>query len=220
MEFVSYLVALAILTTPIMLWAWWWKLDLGFRAPAFRAAEPWILLYILWATALWTISIFVPFEGDPEWLARMDEIPLVKDLVMSVVLAPLVEELLFRGAMFAALLRRWGIWPAALVPSLIWGLVHVQYAWWIVGWIAGSGILLAMVRWKSGSLYPPILLHAAWNLLVTLHNQRVFTGAALKRDRLPNVRNGSEADARVTGSSRWRLPGFRGFEPSFRMPAP
>ena len=178
MEFVSYLVVLAILTTPILLWARWSKLDLGLRAPAFRAAEPWVLLYILWGTAEWAISIFVPFEGDPEWLARMEQVSLVEDLILAVALAPVVEELLFRGAMFATLLRRWGIWSAALVPSLIWGLLHVQYEWWTVGSIAGSGILLAMVRWKSGSLYLPIALHAAWNLLVTLHNQGVFTGAA------------------------------------------
>ena len=177
MEFVSYLVTLAILATPILLWARWSKLDLGFRVPAFRAAEPWVLLYILWTTAEWAISIFVPFEGDPEWLDRMEQISLVEALVLSVVLAPVVEELLFRGAMFAALLRRWGIRSAVLVPSLIWGLTHVQYEWWAVGLITGSGILLAMVRWRGASLYLPIILHAAWNLLATLHNHGAFTGA-------------------------------------------
>jgi len=177
-EFVSDLITLAIVTTPIMLWARWSKLDLGFRAPDLKAAEPWVLLYILWITAERAISIFLPFEADPEWLARMEQISLVESLFESVVLAPMVEELLFRGAMFAALLRRWGIWSAALVPSLIWGLLHVQYEWWVVGLIAGSGILLAMVRWKSGSLYLPIVFHAASNLLATLNNHGVFTGAA------------------------------------------
>ena len=80
--------------------------------------------------------------------------------------------------MFAALLRRWGIWAAAIVPSLIWGLLHVQYEWWVVASIAGSGVLLAMVRWKSQSLYLPVGLHAAWNLLVTLNNRGLLGSVA------------------------------------------
>jgi membrane protease YdiL (CAAX protease family) len=177
-EFIFYLIALVIITAPTMFWARWSKLDLGFRAPAFRTAEPWVLLYMLWGTAEWAVGLFMPFEGDSEWLARMEQNSLVENLVLSVVVTPVVEELLFRGAMFAALLRRWGIWPAALVPSLIWGLIHVQYEWWVVVSIAGSGILLAMVRWRSGSLYLPIVLHAAWNLLVTFYNEWMFAGAA------------------------------------------
>lgn len=70
--------------------------------------------------------------------------------------------------MFAALLRRWGIWTAAVIPSLLWGLLHIEYEWWTMASFAGSGVLLAMIRWKSGSLYLPIALHAGWNLLATL----------------------------------------------------
>lgn len=178
MDLAFHLYGLGIFTAIILLWAAWSELDLGFRAPAFRAAEPWVLLYILWGTAEWAISIFVPFDGNLEWLAQKEQISLLNSLVLFAVIAPVTEELVFRGAMFAGVLRRWGIWPAILIPSLIWGLTHVQYEWWAVGSIAGSGILLAMVRWKSGSIYLPILLHAAWNLLATLHNHGVFTGSA------------------------------------------
>ena len=101
----------------------------------------------------------------------MEQFSLLDELIVVVVLAPVCEELLFRGAMFSALLRRWGIRTAAIVPSLIWAIIHIQYEWWFVASIAGSGVLLALVRWKGGSIYLPIALHAAYNLLVTLYNR-------------------------------------------------
>lgn len=169
-----YLADFAILTAIALLWARWAKLDLGCSAPALKHAEPWVLLFILWCTAEWAISIFLPVYADPDWQAAMEQLSLGEELIVTVLLAPVAEELVFRGAMFAALLRRWGIWTALLVPSLIWGLIHVQYEWWLAGSIAGSGVLLAMVRWKGGSLYLPIGLHMAWNLLVTLRNHNLL----------------------------------------------
>ena len=127
-----------------------------------------MLLFILWSTAEWAITIFLPAEVDADWNAEIQQLSLAENLIVAVLLGPVAEELFFRGAMFAALLRRWGIGTAVIVPSLLWAIVHVQYGWWDVALLAGSGILLAMVRWKGGSLYLPVGLHAAWNLLVTL----------------------------------------------------
>jgi membrane protease YdiL (CAAX protease family) len=177
-EFVAHLADFAFLTTVALLWARWSKLDLGLSAPAMNRAEPWVLLFILWSTAEWAITVFVPIEADPDWLTWMEQLSLGEELIILVLLAPVSEELFFRGAMFAALLRRWGIWTAALMPSLTWGLSHVQYEWWTVASITGSGVLLAMVRWKSGSLYLPMGLHATWNLLVTLNNSGLFGSVA------------------------------------------
>ena len=173
-DFVTALVIFAIFTTVALLWARLSKLDLGLTAPAWRRAEPWILLYVLWGIAEWAIAIFVPTGETPDLPTRMDQLSLAEDLIVSVLLLPVSEELLFRGAMFAAFLRRWGIWAAALVPSLIWGLLHSQYEWWVMASVAGSGILLAMVRWKGGSLYLPIGLHATGNLLATLNIHGLF----------------------------------------------
>ncbi len=167
----SHLLAFAIITAITLLWARWAKLDLGFRRPDYRAAEPWALMFILWLTAEWAITLFLPFEPDPEALAGRQPFSLGEELVAFGLLAPLCEELLFRGAMFSALLRRWGIATAVIVPSLLWGLIHAHAAWWFALSVAGSGALLAMVRWKGGSIYPPMALHAAFNLLVTLYNR-------------------------------------------------
>ena len=48
----------------------------------------------------------------------------VAAVLMIVVLAPVAEELFFRGFLFAGLRTRWSLWPAAITSGLIFGLVH------------------------------------------------------------------------------------------------
>lgn len=163
MDTTTALVESAILVAAVLLWAKWSKLDLGLRRPALRGSWPWIAAYLIWAGAGWGIELLVLPNVDPEWLEWLESLSPLEDLVIVVVLTPIVEELMFRGAMFAALIRRWGIWPAAIVPSILWALIHVQYETWFVAWLACQGVLLAIARWKSGSLYVPMALHAAYN---------------------------------------------------------
>jgi membrane protease YdiL (CAAX protease family) len=167
--FTAWLAEDLVLTAIVLWWAKRATLDLGLRAPALRGIWLWLALYILWYAAEWAIFALYPPEDDPEWLDRLQRLPLPAELVLTVVTGPLFEELLFRGAMFSALLRRWGIRAAALVPSLLWGLIHIGYEPWFIASIAGSGVVLAVIRWRSGSLYLPLCLHAAGNLIVTLH---------------------------------------------------
>jgi len=173
---VAWLAGDLILTAIVLLWAKWSKLDLGLRTPAFRGLWPWIALYAAWYAAECAIfAAFPPGEG-PEWLDRLQQLPLLEELVLMVVVGPVFEELLFRGAMLSALLRGWGIWVAAAVPSILWGLIHIGYEPWFVASITGSGVILAIIRWKSGSLYVPLCLHAAGNLFVTLDPYTWFAG--------------------------------------------
>jgi hypothetical protein len=79
------------------------------------------------------------------------------------VLAPLAEELFFRGYFFGAL-RRLGLWPAALLTGLAFGVVHVAGS--PVAFIlplALLGTLLCLLRERTGSLYPGIALHCINN---------------------------------------------------------
>lgn len=154
----------AILGAGVLVWAAWSKLDLGLRAPVLSGVWPWIALYVAWIGVEGVIVAAHPVETDPEWLRVLDHLSFAEELAIAVVLSPIFEELLFRGAMFAALMRRWGIWVATIVPSLLWGLLHVQYEFWFACSIAGSGFILAMIRWKSDSLYVPLVLHAGYNL--------------------------------------------------------
>jgi membrane protease YdiL (CAAX protease family) len=169
MNFTAELVLLAISAAATLLWARWSKLDLALRRPVLAGAWPWAALFVLWcAVETFVVAAIRPVEVDAEWLEEIEQLSGADYFLLTVVLDPLWEELFFRGAMFSALIRRWGIWVAALVPSLLWGLAHAQYEWWYMASIAGSGVVLAIVRWKSGSIWLPVGLHAAFNLSLYL----------------------------------------------------
>ena len=89
-------------------------------------------------------------------------------LVAVGLLAPLLEEVLFRGLLYSALRKRWRFGPAALVVTALFAALHAMqfqgYLPALVG-IAALGALLAWLRERTGSLWPPVLVHAGFNLL-------------------------------------------------------
>lgn len=81
----------------------------------------------------------------------------------AVVVAPVIEELLFRGVLFAGLAKRWPVWLAAVVSSLAFAVLHGQVNVGIYTFILG--FLLSWLYVRSGSLYPGILVHFINNLV-------------------------------------------------------
>ena len=77
------------------------------------------------------------------------------------------EEMLFRGYLQTALTRLIGFWPAALILSIAFGLVHLTN-WETVPLsiiaAAAIGMILALCLRLSGSLWWGIGYHLAWNL--------------------------------------------------------
>jgi membrane protease YdiL (CAAX protease family) len=85
---------------------------------------------------------------------------------LTCVVAPICEELLFRGFMFTAL-RNWrGTWPAATITGLVFGGVHVGSAPALdLIPLAGLGFGLCLLYRYTGSLYPCIVAHSLNNSL-------------------------------------------------------
>ncbi len=94
-------------------------------------------------------------------------------IVLITVLAPLAEEILFRGYIFGSLRNLRGIWPAAIMTGVLFGAVHAGSA--PVGFLVPLGVFgfgLCLLREFGGSLYPCIALHALNNSIAlgsTLH---------------------------------------------------
>jgi membrane protease YdiL (CAAX protease family) len=87
----------------------------------------------------------------------------------AIVIAPAGEEAMFRGFLF----RGWArsprsVWPAIVVISILWAMLHIQYDWTGVLQIFIVGLFLGWMRWRSGSLLLTFLLHALFNLEGTL----------------------------------------------------
>ena len=151
-----------------------WLLTLGLdrrRFLAFRRPTSWwratgIAALVL--VAVLAVGAAVAPFGDPEqeqglipesWDA--DKIPQFAAFAAIVtVVAPIVEELMFRGVGYG-LLERFGRGTAVIVVGLAFALTHGLVAGFPV--IATFGIGLAYLRSRAGSIYPCILLHASFN---------------------------------------------------------
>ena len=107
-------------------------------------------------------------EDAMDWLKLMK--PAWLTMILLVVLAPLSEELLFRGFAYAGLApSRIGPVGAILLTSAVWAVIHVQYAWPLIAQIFIFGVVFGIVRWRSGSLWPPIIAHGIVNLFAGLN---------------------------------------------------
>jgi membrane protease YdiL (CAAX protease family) len=80
-------------------------------------------------------------------------------VLLIVVVAPLSEELFFRGFFFAGLRSGWGLWPSALLSGAVFGLVHAPTGPTAAIPLAGLGVGLAWLYNRTGSLWPGVLAH-------------------------------------------------------------
>lgn len=96
---------------------------------------------------------------------------LVVGAVVVIAVAPLCEELFFRGVLFRVLRQRIPLWPAAIVDGILFGFVHGSLV--IVPVLAVLGIMFCYVYERTGSLFPTIALHSLNNTIAygaTTHN--------------------------------------------------
>ena len=88
--------------------------------------------------------------------------------LMAFFLFAAIEELINRGYLFQAFCEGAGVWVAAIVTSLIFSLVHIiNPAFSVLGgvFLFVHGLLYAVAYLKTRSLWTPIGLHMAWNLV-------------------------------------------------------
>jgi CAAX protease family protein len=82
---------------------------------------------------------------------------------LATIAAPFMEEFVFRGFLFNALLRYTPVWFAAFVSGVLFGLSHGSSSAFLP--LAASGIVLAYVYQRSGSLTAAMISHALFNLI-------------------------------------------------------
>ena len=143
----------------------------GLRRVAFGPAVGWTVLAFV---MFWILTaIYVSLVGQP------DQQELTRDLreeeslsaligygVLLAFVAPLAEELFFRGFVFGVLREKIGAAWAALATGVVFGLVHVAGSpIETVGVLIILGVLLCVVYQKTGSLLPCIALHAMNNAI-------------------------------------------------------
>jgi uncharacterized protein len=148
---------------------------LGLTIPAKR----YVLIGLGLTAAFWCVSeasdyLFPAFDQSPEQIREYRDVmgnpsALTMYWITTVVAAPVFEEIIFRGF----LMRGWsesriGAMGAVMLSSLVFAVIHTQYNLVNMSFVLGLGLVLGVMRWRSGSTTLTIMLHAAWNLATVM----------------------------------------------------
>ncbi len=87
-------------------------------------------------------------------------------LVVAVIVAPFCEEIFFRGYFFQGLRLRVSVGLAVVLSAVIFGLAHGDLG--SLALLIVIGLALAIIRWRTRSLWPGIALHMFNNILGAL----------------------------------------------------
>jgi len=94
--------------------------------------------------------------------------PLILGVITTILIAPILEEFIFRGFLFSQLRITLGNWGAISLSSLAWTSLHFQYELKILFILFVLGLFLGFLRWKSNSLFLVMALHAVNNLVALI----------------------------------------------------
>jgi membrane protease YdiL (CAAX protease family) len=87
--------------------------------------------------------------------------------VLGVSLAPLCEELIFRGFLLPLVARTIGPIPGIVTTALLFGLLHGgqnRWLWQAVVLVGFAGFVFGWVRYRTGSTAASVLMHAGYNM--------------------------------------------------------
>lgn len=85
--------------------------------------------------------------------------------VLGAVIAPIVEEVTFRGMLYGALRARMSVWGAGLLSAAIFALVHPTLPGGFLP-IVALGLVFAILRERTGSLTPSMICHGVNNAII------------------------------------------------------
>jgi len=139
----------------------------GFAGSALGLAAVGYIAYIVFAAIYG--AIVQPEQDDLTRELGLDDggFGVIAAGVLIIAVAPVAEEVFFRGFMYGGLRSRLPVWAAALISSGIFGLLHYTDpdSIAVVPQLALLGVLLAWLYERTGSLWPPIILHVLNNAI-------------------------------------------------------
>lgn len=141
----------------------------------------------LTGSALSLVYLFILIPASPptasqQWgplvsLVELGGWPLIQWSILALVLAPPIEEFLFRGVLLSGLSNSFGIRTAAVIATVAFLMMHATEAlgYW-PAWV-GIGTLscaASLFRVKTDSLVPAVAVHAGYNLVIVIAAYSAF----------------------------------------------
>lgn len=113
-------------------------------------------------------SHIVNFIPMPEWIEELNigENNHILTVLTVVLIAPILEEFVFRGIVLKGLLGNYNTLTAIIISSFIFGIVHLN-PWQFVG-AFGIGLINGWLYWKTKNLMFPVIVHISNNVFFTI----------------------------------------------------
>ena len=130
-----------------------------------------VLLYVLTAFLLGILTVLFPELAEPQNVSNIiaesqTTWEIIAVVISVAILAPLGEELLFRGYIYHSLAPNYSPLVSMLITSLVFGAMHLDFLRFIP--LSFVGLFLNIVAVKSKSIYGSIIMHAAWNMVMVI----------------------------------------------------
>lgn len=136
--------------------------------------SPWIYLLagfgLSFAVFLATAKMQQPKNVPIEELFRFKNTAILF-MAMAVLVAPLVEETVFRGYLYPLLAKSFGVASGVIVTGVLFGLMHgaqLGWTWGLVSVLIVVGIIFTFVRARTGSVFASFLLHLGYNSAISV----------------------------------------------------
>lgn len=159
-----------------------WSRIVGWPAPGRRLREVAVgvgfglLLEVVTVVASVVVAIFLhevtgqQVEDTVQITPGLHGWSVVILVAMAIVVAPVVEEFVFRGLLFRSLADRYGFWVGAIASAVPFGLTHAGVGTAVDLWalritLTVVGVLLAWVHWRRRNLLANIAAHATFNVI-------------------------------------------------------
>lgn len=140
---------------------------LGWRwHPQFRWGHAVALAFLMFGVSAVLSKLLPHHETDLDKILKMGILIRVFVVVLAVLMAPLVEEIVYRGVVYSAVERLGGKALGVITVTVIFALVHVPQYWGsaaAITAIVSLSLVLTLLRAWTGSLLPCVVTHLIFN---------------------------------------------------------
>ena len=177
--FVSFIIGQCLMVVPLIYYLKYKKLSIidSIRVKTLKYKTVWsVILFSLGLIILSdaldrVIQVYIP---APEYIIDLNHLLKPESLfdgfllfLAVVILAPLGEEIIFRGFLQQILEKQWkDTTQAVLFTALIFSFIHMNPYWFFQIYILG--VFLGFLAWKTNSIVAPLILHGLNNFIALL----------------------------------------------------